>query len=50
MITFEAEIGNVFIHGEAEGAMSVIPLEVDDRIQITLPIFSDALVFLEGIT
>ena len=29
MISFEAESGNVVIHGKAEGAMSVIPLEVD---------------------
>ena len=50
MITFEAEIGDVFIHGEAAGAMSVFPLEVDASIQITLPIFSDVVVFLEGIT
>ena len=39
MIPFEAEIGNVVIHGEAAGALSVIPLEVDAGIQMTLPIF-----------
>ena len=49
MISFEAEIGDVVIHGEAAGALSVIPLEVDASIQITLPIFSDFVVFLEGI-
>ena len=49
MIPFEAEIGDVVIHGEASGALSVIPLEVDASIQITLPILSDVLVFLEGI-
>ena len=32
MITFVVEIGDVFIHGEAAGAMSVIPLEVDASI------------------
>ena len=50
MITFEAEIGDVFIHGEAEVAISVTLIEVDASIQITLPIFSDVVVFLEGIT
>ena len=39
MIPFEAESGNNFVHGEAAGAMSVIPLEVDAGIQMTLPIF-----------
>ena len=29
--------------------MSVIPLEVDAGIQISLPIFGDVVVFLEGI-
>ena len=32
MITFEAEIGDVVIYGEAAGALSVIPLEVDASI------------------
>ena len=50
MILFEAEIGDVVIHGQAVGALSVIPLEVDTGIQITLPIFGDVVVFLEGIT
>ena len=49
MIQFEAEIGDVVIHGEVAGVLSVIPLEVDSSIQITLPIFGDVVVFLEGI-
>ena len=49
MIAFEAERGNVVIHGEAAGMLSVISLEVDASIQITFPIFGDVIVFLEGI-
>ena len=49
MIPFEAESGDAVIHGEAESAMSVIPLEVDAGIQIALPIFGDVVVFLECI-
>ena len=49
MVPFEEESGNVVIHGEAAGALSVIPLKVDASIQTTLPIFSDDVVFLEGI-
>ena len=49
MIPFEAEIGNVVNYCEAAGALIVIPLEVDASIQITFPIFSDVVVFLEGI-
>ena len=49
MITFEAEIGNVVIHGEAAGALSVILIDFDASIKITLPIFSDVAVFLEVI-
>ena len=49
MIPFEAESGDVVIHGEAAVALSVIPLDVDASIQITLPIFGDVVVFLEGI-
>ena len=36
MIPFEAEIGDVIIHGETSGAMNVIPLEVDSGVQIAL--------------
>ena len=50
MIPFEEESGDVIIHGEAAGALSVIPLEVDASIQITLTIFGDVVVFLEGTT
>ena len=49
MISFEAEINDVVIHGDAADARSVIPLEVDASIQITLPIFSVFIVFLESI-
>ena len=50
MITFEAESVDLVIHGEAEGALSVIPLEVDSGIHITLPIFGVVVVFFEDIT
>ena len=50
MISYEAESGDVVIHGDVAGALSVILLEVDYSIQITLPIFGDVVVFLEGIT
>ena len=50
MVPFEAESCNVVIHGEAAGLMSVIPLHVDASIQITIPIFGDVVVFLEGIS
>ena len=46
MISFEAEINDVVIHGDAADARSVIPLEVDASIQITLPTFGDVVVFL----
>ena len=49
MIPFKAESVDVVIHGQAAGALSVIPLEVDASIHITLPIFGDVVVFLEGI-
>ena len=46
VIPFDAESGDVVIHGEAADALSVIPVEVDARIQITLPIFGDVVVLL----
>ena len=49
IIPFEAESGDIIIHGETSGAMNVIPLEVDSSVQIALPIFGDVIVFLEGI-
>ena len=49
IIPFEAESDDVVIHGEAAGALSLIPLEVDASIQITLPIFGDVVVLLEDI-
>ena len=49
MIPFEVDSGDVVIHGEVAGALSVIPLEFDAGIHITLPISGDVVVFLEGI-
>ena len=49
MIPFEAYRGDIIIHGEAEGVLSVVPLEVDASIHIALPVFGDVIVFLEGI-
>ena len=49
MIPFEAESGDVVIHGEAADALGVIPLEVDAGIQTTLSFFGDVVVFLAGI-
>ena len=49
MITFEAEIGDVVIYGEAAGALSVIPLEAAPVSRISLAFFGDVIVFLEGI-
>ena len=34
MIPFEAESGDVVVHGETAGAISVLPLEVDASIHI----------------
>ena len=50
MIPFKAESGDVVVHVEAAGVMSVIPLEFDSGIHIALPIFGDVVVFLEVIS
>ena len=49
VIPLEAEVGNVVVHGEAAGALGVVPLEIDASVQVTLPVFSDIIVFFEGI-
>ena len=49
VIPLEAEVRNVVVHGEATGAAGVVPLVIDSGVQITLPVFSDVVVFFEGI-
>ena len=50
VIPLEAEVGYVFVHGKATGAMGVVPFEIDDSVQIYLPVFSDVVVLFEGIS
>ena len=38
VIPLESEVGNVFVHDEATGALGVVPLEIDAGLQITLPV------------
>ena len=49
VITLEADVSNVVVHGEAKCAWVVFPLEIYAGVQITLPFFSDIIVFFEGI-
>ena len=49
VITLEADVSNVVVHGEAKCAFVVFPLEIYAGVQITLPFFSDIIVFFEGI-
>ena len=49
IIPIEAEIGNVIIHGKATGAMGVVPSDIDDSVQISLPVFSDVIMLFEVI-
>ena len=48
VITLEAEVGDVVIHGEATGAMDVVLFEIDAIIQVSFPVFSDVIVLFEG--
>ena len=50
MIPLESEVGNVFVHDEATGALGVVPLEIDAGVKVTLPVFSDVILFFEGIS
>ena len=49
VIPFEEEVDNVVFHGEATGVLGVFPLYIDAGVQVTLPVFSDIIVFFEGI-
>ena len=49
VIPIEAEVGDVVFHGEATGALGVVPLDIDAGIQVTFPVFSDIIVSFEGI-
>ena len=49
VIPLEGEVGDVVVHAKAAGALGVVPLEIDAGVQVTLPVFSDVIVFFEGI-
>ena len=46
-VVFEKEGCNVFIHSEVAGACSIVPGEVDARVEIVLPVLGDVVVLLE---
>ena len=50
LIPLEVEVGDIVVHGEATGVLGVVPLVIDSGVQITLPVFSDVIVFFEGIS
>ena len=49
MIPLEAEVSDLVFRGKAIGVLGVFPLEIDSGVQVTLPVFSDVLVFFGGI-
>ena len=49
LIPLEVKVGNIVVYGYATGALGVVPLVIDSGVQITLPVFSDVVVFFEGI-
>ena len=50
IIPLGEEVGYAVVHGEGTGALGVVPLEINAGIQITLPVFSDIIVFFEGMS
>ena len=50
MILLDAEVGNIVVHGKDTGTFGVVPLEIDAGVKVTLPVFSDVILFFEGIS
>ena len=50
VIPLEVEVDNVVIHGKVTGAMGVVPFEIDNSVQTSLPVFSYVIVLFEGIS
>ena len=50
MILLDAEVGNTFVHGKDTGTFGVVPLDIDAGVKVTLPVFSDVILFFEGIS
>ena len=50
MVPLEAEVNDVVVHGKVKGTLCVVPLDIDAGIQVTLPVFSDIIMFFEGIS
>ena len=46
----EADVGDVVFCGKAIDVLGIVPLEIDASIQVALPVFSDTIVFFEGIS
>ena len=44
VITLEAEVDNVVIHGKVTRAMGAVPFEIDFSVYTYLPVFSDVIV------
>ena len=53
VVVLPSKVGNVFIHGEADRALGVngvvVPLKINSRLQVSLPVLGDFVVFYEGL-
>ena len=50
MVVLGEDRVNVVFHGKAASAFAVVPVEVDSRVKITLPVFCDVVVFFDGVS
>ena len=50
VIPLETEVSDLVVHGKATCVLGVFSLEIDASVQVTLPVFSDVIVFFESIS
>ena len=47
VVKLDAEVFDVVVHCEAEGAIDVVPIKVDAIVQVSFPVFSYLVVLLQ---
>ena len=53
VVVLHSKVGNVVIHGEVDRALVVngvvVPLKINDGVQVSLPVLGDLVVFFEDL-
>ena len=49
VVTLDSEVCNIIAHQEAAGVDNIVPIQVDARVKVALPVDSDGIMLVEDV-